>query len=582
MSPSVDPTPRVPPAGNDPGRADDLDRALLAPYRLRLLAFVVDVAVATLVPLLLVLVGALTLPDLPVPWWSVALMIVPAGLAAIGGLSVWLTGGLTLGKAVCGLTERRLDGSPVAADLTGLAWSLTRHSIGYVVVDVLGLGAVVAVVHSRRQCLHNVVFRDEVVYLPGPGGSAVAVADRGRAFSELLQAGMERVRERYGWMAFLLRWWVRVILVVASLVFFLVRTSALALAAPATTPAVASTAAPSLVGPAGTAALVASTSAATIALVAVVVPEGQRSYTGLALARTVAIEEPGPAGWDPTSGTFVVASGERVVSVDPGSGRVVHSDPVARSVSDVLVDPPTGTIWVSSSLDDTVTVLDADGLDVLGTVDLDWPVDLVHSPVAGVVYVAGHWGSVTALDTRTRTAVGTISVPLRPGALEYSVGRMAVDPGNQRLYVAIDKLHVGANYVSVVDTASGEEVAQIDVDLDPDGLVVDPVSHRLYLSEDRDTLSIIDTDTHALVEKWEIPAGYDSHGGGLALDLPSGTIAVLGYHHDALTVVDAATGTVVDTLVFEEQTTEVAVDADTGTVLVAAFYDDLVHVLQPE
>jgi Tol biopolymer transport system component/uncharacterized RDD family membrane protein YckC len=194
-----------------PVTADDETR--LAPHRRRLAAFGLDVLLVLVPFLVLVLAQRL----LPLPDGSsraaLALALVALGLslAVILGLSVWLSGGQTLGKAVLGLTERRLDGSAPAPTLRGLAWSLGRHSWGYLVVDMLGVGTVAALLTPRRQALHDLVFGSEVVLQPATAGLATS-EQRLRAYSERLQAGLTFTRERYGWLSFLWGWYGKVIL----------------------------------------------------------------------------------------------------------------------------------------------------------------------------------------------------------------------------------------------------------------------------------------------------------------------------------------------------------------------------------
>ncbi len=580
MNQSVDPPPSVPSNGEGLTSPRDPDHALLAPHTLRLLAFAVDVAVATVVPGALVVLGSLSLPGLSVPWWAVGLVVVLAGLAGIGGLSVWLTGGLTMGKALTGLTERRVLAAP-SRNLSGLAWSLSRHSLGYVFVDVLGLGASLALVNGRRRCLHDLVFRSEVVFLPSRGGEVTSAYERGKAFAELLRDGVDDANERYGWMTFLLRWWVRVVLVIASIVFFLFKFSALAPSAQASTPAMATTAAPSIVGPVGTAAIVASTGAATLALVTVTVPDGERAYTGLEIAAVITVAEAGPAGWDQSTGTLFVASGDRLVTIDPDTGVTGESDVLARFINDVTADPGTGTVWVSSGLDQIISVIDSGTTEVIGTIPVDDPVDLVNVADDGIVYVASYWGTVTAVDTTSRTIVKTIDVPLRYGTLEYNLGRMASDPVTRRLYIGVRKAHVGSNYVSVIDTSSGVEIAQLEVDLDPRGLAVDPVSHSLFVTDERGSLRVIDTRTHTPAATLDVPVGLDSHGDGLVLDPHSGTLVVSLDNPDELAVIDAATHRVLDSIALDRAPTEVEIDTETGMVFVSAYYYDQVYVLRP-
>ncbi len=570
------------PTGAGLSCATGVDRAQLAPHGRRVLAFAVDAVIATLVPIILVVIGSLALPEMAVPWWLAGVVLVMAGLAGVAGLSVWLTGGLTMGKALTGLTERRIDASPPRTDLKGLAWSLSRHSVGYVLVDVLGLGVLVSFLTPRRRCLHDVVFGSEVVYLPPGADDRTSARDRGEAFSTLLQDGLKEAEERYGWITFLLRWWVRVILAVSGLVFFVFKSSAFGAGAQVMTPAVATTAAPSAVGPVAMGAIIVPASAVTISLVAIAAPDGHRAYTGLAVASTVDVEQPGPAAWDPSAHALVVASGDdQVLVIDPDTGAIADRVAVPKFPSDVVADPGTGTIWVSSSLGDTVSVIDSGTWEVIQTVPVEEPVDMAHDPADRAVYVAGRRGTVTTIDVTTRAVVDTIELPLRPGVLKYSLGRMAMDPVAGHLYVHVHSPR-SADYVSVIDTVTGEEIAQIDGDLGG-GLGLDAVSRSLYLGPggNEPVLSVMDADTNEVVDALAVPADPDLHGDWFASDPPSGTLSVLSRVEKQLTVIDATTRRPIDSIAFEEKPTGVLIDTDTGDTFVAAFYDDVVYLLEP-
>ena len=163
----------------------------------RMLAFAVDV-LAVLVLLLPLLVASALL--------GVGLAyLVGAVLVALGvslAMSVWLSGGLTVGKAVFGLAVRRIDGSAPAGDLRGLLWSAGRHTAGYLVVDVFGTRAALALARRKDQCPHDLTFGSIVVSheaVPGPVG-------RLRDFGQRLDDGIESIGERYGWS---LRLWKR-------------------------------------------------------------------------------------------------------------------------------------------------------------------------------------------------------------------------------------------------------------------------------------------------------------------------------------------------------------------------------------
>ena len=76
-------------------------------------------------------------------------------------ICVWLAQ-QTLGKALLGLRVTRFNKEP------GLFWSLGRASGGYFLVDLFGIGLIVALFNRGRQSLHDYVF-----------GSAVTIDDSG-------------------------------------------------------------------------------------------------------------------------------------------------------------------------------------------------------------------------------------------------------------------------------------------------------------------------------------------------------------------------------------------------------------------
>jgi len=187
-----------------------------APHLRRLLAFLFDVIGVAVVTGVAGILGAVVELFNPV-WFALVFAIV---LVYYLGVSVWLTGGQTAGKALCGLTVRRVV-VPGPATFSGLAWSLGRHSVGYVVIDVLGLGALVALVNRRRRCLHDYVFGSEVVVRAPAGVPAPATpVARMEDFQTRFKAALDELDKRYAWLFFLGRWLSKVVAFVAALLFF--------------------------------------------------------------------------------------------------------------------------------------------------------------------------------------------------------------------------------------------------------------------------------------------------------------------------------------------------------------------------
>lgn len=117
--------------------------SLPAPHGLRLVAWLIDC---------LVLFSVLVFAPQPVTFLLVLTLFV-----GYHTVLVWLTG-QTVGKALLGLRVKRLGQKPT------FLWALGRSSIGYGLVDVLGLGLLTALFDKRHRTLHDHVFGSIVTF----------------------------------------------------------------------------------------------------------------------------------------------------------------------------------------------------------------------------------------------------------------------------------------------------------------------------------------------------------------------------------------------------------------------------------
>ena len=118
--------------------------------------------------LILLVMGESRPPTIPIEqfaFFAIALFI------AYHASCLWLTR-RSAGKAIAGLRVRRRSHG------TELGWALGRPTLGYLVVDLLGLGVLPALLDGRHRCLHDRVFGTEVILehgepsgrrWPGPG-----------------------------------------------------------------------------------------------------------------------------------------------------------------------------------------------------------------------------------------------------------------------------------------------------------------------------------------------------------------------------------------------------------------------------
>ena len=134
-----------PPGPMETSLPKDGDGLLLASLGFRAVAWVIDLLVVMLVA------GMAGVARLRLVY------ALPLFFIAYHTSLVSLTGS-TVGKALFGLKVNR------SAKRINVAWALGRATLGYLVVDLFGLGLVAALFNAQRRCFHDFAFRSDVVF----------------------------------------------------------------------------------------------------------------------------------------------------------------------------------------------------------------------------------------------------------------------------------------------------------------------------------------------------------------------------------------------------------------------------------
>jgi uncharacterized RDD family membrane protein YckC len=206
----------APPDSPAPDPAGTTEVVSFAPHPLRLLAFMIDLF------LLAVATGAAAAVTGSLVVYAVVLLM--AWVIYQTG-SVWLTGGRTIGKAACSLSVRRIDGSAPRQDRAGLAWAFGRASLGYLVIDMGGLGILVGLRNPRRRCLHDYAFASEVVLHPDTGdplqprGRLERLRQRLQQFTEDRENAWE-AKKNYTFVATLWKWLAQITAISLAVLIF--------------------------------------------------------------------------------------------------------------------------------------------------------------------------------------------------------------------------------------------------------------------------------------------------------------------------------------------------------------------------
>jgi len=167
---------------------------------------------------------------------------------------------------------------------------------------------------------------------------------------------------------------------------------------------------------------------------------------------------------------------------------------VGTQPNGVAVDPAAGTVYVTNSTANTVSVIDAATSTVTATIDVpvgSIPDTVAVDPAAGTVYVVDVYANtVSVIDVATRAVTGNIAVGSEPEGV-------AVDPAAGTVYVT----NSADNTVSVIDVATSTMIATIPIPAPlgyfplgafPFRVAVDPATHRAYVTNyEGGTVSVI-------------------------------------------------------------------------------------------
>jgi YVTN family beta-propeller protein len=196
--------------------------------------------------------------------------------------------------------------------------------------------------------------------------------------------------------------------------------------------------------------------------------------------------------------------------------------------------------FVTNAGDDTVSVVDLAKMTVIGTVATGrYPHGLRVSPDGGEAYVANvQGGSLSVVDTSSLTEVARILV----GATPVQVG---FTPDGSRVYVSLRD----ENRIAVVATGSQALIGTVDVGRNPIQVHATPDGRFVYAAnqgtdaEPADTVSVIDTATGSVIDT--IRTGNGAHGVSVSDD--GALVFVTNIVASTVSVIDAATRTVIAT-----------------------------------
>ena len=253
---------------------------------------------------------------------------------------------------------------------------------------------------------------------------------------------------------------------------------------------------------------------------------------------------------------YVGGSTRGVSVLDAESGLRLYRIETARGISAICHDPVRNRVYIASGGTDSLFVADGANGHLLGAVAVGRnPIAIVCHPSGDRVYVAcagsaGPDSTVYEVDCPADTVLAVHVVGLQPYALCYN-------PANNMLYSA----DLGSNTVSAIDCAGDSDVVHIPVGLAPRALACAPVNNKVYCMNSNDsTVTIIDgADNH--VRATVLVGSYPK---ALCFDSLAGHVFCAGW--GSVAVIDGVEDSVVATIPLNATVRELDVDLDTNLV----------------
>lgn len=216
----------------------------------------------------------------------------------------------------------------------------------------------------------------------------------------------------------------------------------------------------------------------------------------------------GDTKWDylsfePSSHRLFITHGNRVDVFDTREKKVIGAIPNTLGVHGVALAPELDRGYTSNGLTSTVTIFELTSLRVLGTLPTEKKPDaIIFDPATNRVFVAnGDSGTLTVIDALTSRVIGTVSIG---GKLEYQ----AVD-GKGRLYVNVED----RNVLTVIDSQKLTVISKYDISAGcnaPTGLSIDAQTGRLFLGCRNQRMAVVDGNTGVILASLPIGKGCDA------------------------------------------------------------------------
>ena len=239
---------------------------------------------------------------------------------------------------------------------------------------------------------------------------------------------------------------------------------------------------------------------------------------------TFSLPAPTPAAHgvavDPVSHlVYVTRSEANTVDIfDPNTRQVVKRIPVTDDCDAIFYDPTSKLIYVASGDGQTATLIDPATQAITGTIPLGAKAEYAAlDPREKLLYQ----------NLQTANAVAAVDLSKKAIVQQWKLDDcdlptpMAIDEGNRRLFIGCG----GNAKLKVFDLGAHKITASVDIGANPDSIVYDAATRRIFTTGKAGTLTIIEQDTP---DTYRVVDSISTHYGAhtLAYDAIASTLFV--------------------------------------------------------
>ena len=225
------------------------------------------------------------------------------------------------------------------------------------------------------------------------------------------------------------------------------------------------------------------------------------------------------------------------------------------------LDPAGKRLFVVAEEDHQVLVFDLDGGKLIRTLAIDHPHAVLYRSDLDRIYITDEGkGGVNIYDGKTYKLLKFVQLKVDTDSIGY-------DPATHDLYVVNggDNAHEPFTMLSVVDTTSGQKVADIKIDGDTlEAMALEKSGNKLFLDNPaKNAVEVIDRKTNMLVAAWPVKLGKGNS--TMALDESAHRLFV-GCRSGQMVVFDTQSGKELQALAIGPRSDDLAFDPESKRI----------------